>query len=130
MSTPVHYDIETALANFREASKKREGQVLASPKATQRAKVQLRHREIAVGFLRLSLEEANRGTDTTDVLAGAVDIVAEFLVNYLQIYDEADQAHVLRVVCANLHQVTSMGLAMDVATLPFAATPKTRGGHA
>lgn len=130
MSTPVHYDVEAAIANFLAMSKKREAVVLARPDVGERVKVQLRNREVAVALLRMVLQEQNRGTDNGDVLGGFVDIVAEFLINTVQIYRDEDQADVAVSILNQIGQVTLSGLAAGVARLPAAEITKMVGGHA
>jgi len=87
----VFFDVEKAVADFRENMRRVDPEVAAEPSMA----VQLRSMDVQAEFIRWSLTEVNLDTDQDDLVHATAALVVNILVNTITNTDEKHGATLL-----------------------------------
>lgn len=123
----VHYDVETAVANFRKSVSD-----MAVPAGLpDHVYIQKRNPEVSVAIFRMLLTECNLGSNPMDILSAFGSIVVSNVVNIARPF-EGREAEVYDAFVSHVAHLFDLETAGDPNSLnsEFSDIPSERGGHA
>lgn len=129
MSTPVHYDVDAAMAAFRASA----DAIELPADAPLSARIHRRHTNISEALLRMMLEELNAGSTHLDIFDATASIVASQIDNMVRPYPDDERRHLCTRFLLNLTRIVMRYNDADyrvIASSARAPIPSVQGGHA
>ncbi|WP_313193068.1 hypothetical protein [Shinella zoogloeoides] len=122
----VHYDVEKTLADLRKSL----GSSALPPSAPPATKICERSVELHLGFVRMALEEENRGMDRVDIVLAGAMAYASFCANVLDITPPPVRDAARLLILSRLNRYLDECLSGHRQAFAQATVTKERGGHA